>query len=369
MKLLKSLTAFVVAAALAAGTGVSVSWAAQPGAPQQEQDLPDLGSPATAAVSLEEEYQVGRQWAYQMRALGLVLEDPEVTDYIQQLGHSLSSRAEEGQHQFNYAVVRDPVINAFAMPGGFIMINSGLFLVTTNENELAGVLAHETAHVTQRHLVRGMIDQSRSGMVATAAMLAAIILGATAGRGDPQATEGAIMAGQSAMIQHQINYTRSQEFEADRIGIGTMAAAGYDPLGMATFFEELNRNSPSPDRIKAIEFLMDHPLSADRVAEARNRAEQIGRIYHTDSLSYKLMRERLRSLVGNPQLAREYYANLAKNGAGLSIEERYGKDVADINTRNAAAAIPDLQALVRDNSKVTQFYGALGQAYLSNGQL
>ena len=366
MRLLKSLTAY--AAAVALGSSVSVAWAAGLSA-RQEQDLPDLGSPATAAVSLDEEYQVGQMWARQMRAQGLVLEDPEVSDYIQEIGHSLSSHAEEGQHKFNYFVVRDPVINAFAMPGGFIAINSGLFMATRNENELAGVMAHETAHVTQRHLVRGMIDQTHAGLASTAAMLAAILLGATAGRGNPGAMEGAILAGQSAAIQHQINYTRSQEFEADRIGIGTMAAAGYDPLGMATMFEELNRNSPSPDRVKAVEFLIDHPLSAERVAEARNRAEQIGRVYHVDSLSYKLMRERLRSLVGNPQAAREYYANVLKNGGGLSIEERYGKAVADINAKNPAAAIPDLQGLLREFPKVTQFYGALGQAYLANGQL
>ena len=365
MRFLKSLTAY--AAAVALGLSVSVAWAT--GLSATEQDLPDLGSPATAAVSLDEEYQVGMMWARQMRAQGVVLEDPEASDYIQEIGHSLSSHAEEGQHKFNYFVVRDPVINAFAMPGGFIAINSGLIMATRNENELAGVMAHETAHVTQRHLVRGMIDQTHAGLVSTAAMLAAILLGATAGRGDPGAMEGAILAGQSAAIQHQINYTRSQEFEADRIGIGTMAAAGYDPLGMATMFEELNRNSPSPDRVKAVEFLIDHPLSAERVAEARNRAEQIGRIYHVDSLSYKLMRERLRSLVGNPQVAREYYANVLKNGGGLSIEERYGKAVADINAKNPAAAIPDLQGLLREFPKVTQFYGALGQAYLANGQL
>ena len=365
MRFLKSLTAY--AAAVALGLSVSVAWAT--GLSATEQDLPDLGSPATAAVSLDEEYQVGMMWARQMRAQGVVLEDPEASDYIQEIGHSLSSHAEEGQHKFNYFVVRDPVINAFAMPGGFIAINSGLIMATRNENELAGVMAHETAHVTQRHLVRGMIDQTHAGLVSTAAMLAAILLGATAGRGDPGAMEGAILAGQSAAIQHQINYTRSQEFEADRIGIGTMATAGYDPLGMATMFEELNRNSPSPDRVKAVEFLIDHPLSAERVAEARNRAEQIGRIYHVDSLSYKLMRERLRSLVGNPQVAREYYANVLKNGGGLSIEERYGKAVADINAKNPAAAIPDLQGLLREFPKVTQFYGALGQAYLANGQL
>ena len=371
MSLLKSLCAFLAAAALS--TSVGVGWAAgvEPGLglSATDQDLPDLGSPATAAVSLDEEYQAGLGWFAGIRQTGQVLEDPEVNDYIQEIGHSLSSHAEEGQHQFYYFVLKDPIINAFAMPGGFIAIQSGLILATRNENELAGVMAHETAHVTQRHIVRGMIEQSHAGLISTAAMLAAILLGATAGRSSPGAMEGGILAAESAGIQHQINYTRAQEFEADRIGIGTMASAGYDPLGMATMFEELDRNSPDPSRVKAVEFLIDHPLSAERVAEARNRAQQIGRIRHTDSLGYRLMRERLRSLVENPQMVHDYYVNMVKNGAGLSIEERYGKDVADIAMRNPAAAIPDLQALVRENPKVNQFYGALGQAYLANGQL
>ena len=361
----RSWIAFLMA--LAVGASVSVGWAT--GYSATDQDLPELGSPANAAVSLEDEYQAGLGWFRQMGQTNVVLEDPEVSDYIQEIGHSLSSRAEEGQHQFYYFVVRDPVINAFAMPGGFIAINSGLILATRNENQLAGVMAHETAHVTQRHLVRGLIDQSHAGLVATAAMLAAILLGATAGHGSPDAMEGAILATQGAAIQHQINYTRSNEFEADRIGIGTMATAGYDPLGMASFFQELERNSPDPSRVKAIEFLIDHPLSAERVAEARGRAEQIGRVRHEDSLGYRLTRERLRSMVGDPRAVRAYYASLVKNGAGLTMEERYGRDVADINMKNPAAAIPDLQALLHENPKVNQFYGALGQAYMLNGQL
>jgi beta-barrel assembly-enhancing protease len=371
MSLLKSLCAFLAAAALSASVGVGWAAGVEPGLglSATDQDLPDLGSPATAAVSLDEEYQAGLGWFAGIRQTGQVLEDPEVNDYIQEIGHSLSSHAEEGQHQFYYFVLKDPIINAFAMPGGFIAIQSGLILATRNENELAGVMAHETAHVTQRHIVRGMIEQSHAGLISTAAMLAAILLGATAGRGSPGAMEGGILAAESAGIQHQINYTRAQEFEADRIGIGTMASAGYDPLGMATMFEELDRNSPDPSRVKAVEFLIDHPLSAERIAEARNRAQQIGRIRHTDSLGYRLMRERLRSLVENPQMVHDYYVNMVKNGAGLSIEERYGKDVADVAMRNPAAAIPDLQALVRENPKVNQFYGALGQAYLVNGQL
>jgi predicted Zn-dependent protease len=165
--------------------------------------------------------------------------------------------------------------------------------------------------------------------------------------------EGAILATEGAAIQHQINYTRASEFEADRIGIGTMAAAGYDPLGMASFFDYMSHSGPEPSRINAVQFLIDHPIFSDRVAEARDRAEQIGRIRHTDSLSYSLMRERLRSLVGNPQVAHDYYASLAKNG-GLSMEERYGQDVADINMRNPASAIPDLKQLVNEYPKVTR---------------
>src|ERR1017187_8934269 len=328
MKLWPSLSAFTMALCMSASA--SVGWAA--GASASDQDLPELGSPANAAVSLEDEYQAGLGWFRQMGQGGTVLEDPEVSSYIQQIGHTLSSRAEEGQHQFYYFVVRDPVINAFAMPGGFVAIDSGLILATSNENELAGVMAHETAHVTQRHIVRGIIDQSHAGLMSTAAMLAAILLGATAGRGSPDAMEGAILATQSAAIQHQINYTRSSESEADRIGIGTMASAGYDPLGMASFFEYLGSSGPEPSRVSAVQFLIDHPLPSDRIAEARNRAEQIGRIRRTDSLGYTLMRERLRSLVGNPQTARDYYASLVRNGGGKSIEERYGKAVADIAT-------------------------------------
>lgn len=363
-KLRQSLAAFAVAFAMSAATGVG--WAEGLNPPQQ--DLPELGSPANAAVSLEDEYQAGLAWFRQMGQSGTVLEDPDISDYIQQIGHSLSSRAEEGQHQFYYFVVRDPVINAFAMPGGFVAINSGLILATRNENELAGVMAHETAHVTQRHLVRQLVDQSHAGLVATAAMLAAILLGATT-HGSPDAMEGAILAGQSAAIQHQINYTRASEFEADRIGIGTMAAAGYDPLGMASFFGYMGRNQPSPDRVNAVQFLLDHPIFSDRVAEARNRAEQIGRIHHEDSIGYRLTRERLRALIGDPRVARDYYASLAKNGGGLDMEDRYGRAIADIAMRNPGAAIPDLQALVQEYPKVTQFYGALGQAYVLNGQI
>jgi predicted Zn-dependent protease len=364
MSILKSLSIFLAAAVVCS----SVGWAAGNGPAATNQDLPELGSPANAAVSIEEEYEAGLGYVNEIRKTGVIITDPEISQYIQEIGHSLSSQAEEGQHQFYYFVARDPVVNAFAVPGGFVNINSGLIMATRNENELAGVMAHETAHVTQRHIVRGLLDAKKNGLMTTAAMLAAILLGAVAGHGNPNGIEGALLAGQSAMIQHQINYTRDNEFEADRIGITTMAEAGYDPLGLASFFDWMSHSGPEPSRVNAVQFLIDHPIFSDRVAEARDRAEHIGRIRHEDSLGYLLMKERLRSVAENPQLARQYYINMLKNGAGKNIEERYGKAVADINTRNSGAAIPELKALVNEYPKVTQFYGALGQAYLSNNQ-
>ena len=369
MSALKSTFALLLAAAV--GASASVAYAQGVGQSVKNyggQDLPELGSPANAAISIEDEYHAGLQFVNEIRKAGVILTDPEVSQYAQEIGHSLSSHAEEGQHQFYYFVIRDPEINASAIPGGFVIINSGLITSTRNENELAGVLAHETAHVTQRHIVRQIVDQGHEGLLASAAMLAAVLLGATAGRGSPDAIQGAIMAGQSAMIQHQINYTRGSEFEADRIGISTMADAGYDPLGMASFFDYMGRTGPEPSRINAVKFLIDHPIFSDRVAEAQDRASQIGRIHHEDSLGYLLIRERLRTVAGDPQASRQYYVNLLKNGGGKNLQERYGRDVAEIANRNPAAAIADLQDLVHDFPKVTQFYGALGQAYAANNQ-
>ena len=366
MSMIKSLAALLAAAAVVLSAGVGYSYGAD-NPPQM--DLPNLGSPANAAISIEDEYQAGQSYANQIRETGVIINDPEISQYAQEFGHTLSSRAEEGEHQFYYFVIKEPSVNASAIPGGFVVINSGLILATRNENELAGVLAHETAHVTQRHIVRGILDQQHASIMTTAAMLAAILLGATAGRGSPDAIEGAVLAGQSAAIQHQINYTRDNEYEADRIGIGTMVSAGYDPLGMASFFDYISHLGPDPALMNAYQFLIDHPLPSDRVAEARNRADQVGRTHHDDSLSYLLTKERLRSIAASPKSALDHYNGLIRNGGGKDVQERYGKDVALIELKRPAEALPDLQALLKENPRVTQFYGALGQAYLANGQL
>ena len=333
------------------------------------QDLPELGSPANAAISIDDEYHAGLGFVNEIRKDGVILTDPEVQQYAQEIGHSLSSQAEEGQHQFYYFVIREPDVNAFAIPGGFVAIHSGLILATRNENELAGVLAHETAHVTQRHLVRQLVDQSHEGLMATAGDAG----GSAAGRhGRPRFARchrGRNPRGperhDSASDQlHPRQRVRGGPHRHQHHGERRLRPAGHGQLLRL----HGSRTGPEPSRVNAVQFLIDHPIFSDRVAEAQDRANQIGRIHHEDSLSYLLIRERLRTIAGDPQAARQYYTHLLKNGGGKTIQERYGMDVAQIATQNPLPAIADLQELVREYPKVTQFYGALGQAYLANNQ-
>jgi predicted Zn-dependent protease len=181
-----------------------------------------MGTAAQATLSIEDEYRIGRMVMRSLRQSGGILEDPEINEYLQSLGLRLSSLAHDGNRDFTFFLVNDSAINAFALPGGFVGIHSGLLLETRVESELAGVLAHEVAHVTQRHIARGIADQSRTSMVSAAATLAAILIGAAAG-GSSDATMGAVTAVQGMAAQSQINFTRENEYEADRVGIGITA--------------------------------------------------------------------------------------------------------------------------------------------------
>jgi predicted Zn-dependent protease len=254
-------------------------------------ELPDFGSAADTVLSKSREQQLGRSVMLQLRNAGVVLDDPQLTEYIGLLGSRLASQANDGDHQFEFFVVNDSQINAFAMPGGHIGVNSGLILASDNESELAGVLAHEVSHVTQRHIARSMYDNQRSSIMSVATMIAAVLLGvATDASGD--AMTGLMTAGQAAAAQRQLNFTRANEYEADRIGIDVLSAAGFDPNGMSSFFEKLSRRyGGSSDVIP--ELLRSHPVSASRVAEARGRARTLPQVTNVDSVGYGLAKARL----------------------------------------------------------------------------
>src|SRR5262245_26604612 len=331
------------------------------------EDLPDIGNPASTMLTLEDEYQIGRMIVRGLRDQDPILVDPEVTEYIRQLGFKLSSQAHDGAQRFNFFMVKDNAINAFALPGGFIGVNVGLLLQTDNESELAGVLAHEIAHVTQRHIARSLAAQSRSSLVSTAAMLAAILVGAAAGGGGDAAMAG-MAAAQSLSIQQQISFTRANETEADRVGIGYLARSGFDPNGMPAFFETMSRFGGTSE-LDIPEMLRTHPVTSTRIAETRERAQQLDAHADPDSMSYALTQERLRVLSTPPgEDARKYYASTIENVPDATPAQVYGQALALMVSGQPAKAVPIFQRLKQANPTVMQYHTALGQAQLLAGQ-
>lgn len=336
-------------------------------AAQTTPELPDIGNPADALLTTNEEYRIGTMIVRGLRDQGQVLDDPEIEDYIQSLGSRLSAQAQDGGQRFHFFVVRDGSINAFALPGGFIGVNHGLILITANESQLASVLAHEIAHVTQRHIARSIRAQSRQSLASAAAILAAILVGAAAGSGD--AIQGGIAAAQGAAMQQRINFTRSNEYEADRVGIGFMASAGFDTRAMPDFFETMGRRYGSTEG-RLPELLQSHPVTSNRIAESRARAVQYDkpRKVRDDSLSYSLIRERIRVLTTPKESdPRPYYTQHKANGNTPKLGELYGEALANLERNDPVAAEKILGPLAEEHEGNILLQTALAQSQSEAG--
>ncbi|HXR19434.1 MAG TPA: M48 family metalloprotease [Steroidobacteraceae bacterium] len=361
----------IFAATLGCLLTFTAGWAADvariaPSAPSVAGDLPDLGGPSSAMVNRFDDSQIGRMEMNELRDQNLILDDAEVTDYLQQLGSRLSSQARADDQTFTYLALREPIVNAFATFGGFVCVNSGLILLTQDEAQLASVMAHETGHVVQHHMARAIQAQSRMSLASTAALLAAILIGAASGAGG-QAIEGAVAMSQGIALQQSINFTRSQEIEADAVGIQLLAGAGFDPQEMATFFESLARvEGLAEGEIPAL--LQDHPVTSERIATSRARAAQMPRtVPQPESVSYPFIKERLRVLVTPPEgrLA-QYYATVREHRP-LTPAERYGEALLQMQNGEAASAVRTFTELQAKYPQLTMLYSALGQALASAG--
>jgi len=328
-------------------------------------ELPDFGTPADAAMSKSREAQIGRGVMLQLRNAGVVVDDPLLTEYLSNLGSQLSSLTndddEVATQEFNFFFVKEDSINAFALPGGFIGVNSGLLLASETESELAGVLAHEISHVTQRHIARAAYDNQRTSIMSIAATLAAIVLGvATDMPGD--AMTGVITAAQALAAQRQINFTRGNENEADRVGIELLATAGFDPNGIANFFEKLGRRYGSSQMVP--EILLTHPVSAERVAEARGRARQLPPTTHTDSPNYALAKARLRVLnAETPEAAMAAFQHKESGTPG----DRYGLALASMRISLNDNAERLFRDLIADYPAVMAFRIGQAEAMAASG--
>ncbi|WP_413692719.1 M48 family metalloprotease [Psychromonas sp. KJ10-2] len=288
-------------------------------------DLPEIGTVGAGVLTIQKEKQYG--WAFKMMAQQSlpIVRDPVLNHYITSLGENIVSHADSVKLPFEFFLVEDSEINAAAFLGGNIKINTGLFLYAETESELASVIAHEVAHITQRHLARMLEKQALSNPASMAALAGSVLLAIIA----PAAGFAALTSTFAINIQNQINYTRANEYEADRIGIQTLAKAGYNPYGMADFFGKLAEKykyaSSQP------QMLLTHPLPETRLAEARLRASQFINKHMKKSLDYQLSKARI--IVRFDQdntaaLISRYRSQLTNQSYQLKAAAQYGLALA-----------------------------------------
>jgi len=305
------------------------------------QGLPDLGDVAEAGFTPLQERRLGESIMREIRADRSYYDDAEATDFISALGKRLASRSMESRQDFDFFLIRDPQINAFALPGGFIGVNTGLLLAAQAESELAGVMAHEIAHVTQRHIARMIAQQKQSAITSLATLAAALLLS----RVSSQATEAAVAFGTASAIQNQLNFTRDNEREADRVGLQILDQAGFDPRGMAGFFERLQRATRAYDS-SAPSYLRTHPLTYERIADMQSRTEGGGYRQIPDSLEFQLIRAKLRARLDPPREAIAFFESGLTERKFLSeAASRYGLAASLTRVKEYRRARKELDAV------------------------
>ncbi|MDX1626735.1 MAG: M48 family metalloprotease, partial [Wenzhouxiangellaceae bacterium] len=312
---------------------------------QQAPRLPDLGS-SGEVLPPEEERQFPREFERYVRAQGVLVDDPLVVDWLREMGYRLAHLSEGRDREFHFHVLRVPGINAFAAPAGVVAMNAGLILAAETEDEVAGVVAHEISHVTQNHLKRGMEEAQRVSLPVMLATMGLVLAGGMSGAMDARTASGILATGSGLSQQAQINYTRQNEAEADRIGIQLMYRAGYDPRGMADFFETLRRWARSQGDGPP-EYLRTHPLTVSRVAEARQRVDQLPAVPDRGDDRFEFIRARLRVIMAQhaDEAVQQFLARL-ESRTGDEAANRYGLALALVRARLPERAAPHVRWLL-----------------------
>jgi len=388
----------------------------------QESRLPDIGSSAGELLTPARQAEYGGMMLRELRNYGYLLDDPLVDDWLQTMGTRLGSNSAQPQQKFTFFMLKDRQINAFATLGGYIGMNAGLVLTAEREDEVAAVLSHEISHVTQQHVLRSVEKAQRDQIPILLGMLAAVVAAQQAGgNSSGDATMAAITSGMGLMQQLQINFTRSNESEADRLGIRTLARSGYDVDAMAGFFERMSAAMRGNEGgYSTPDFLRTHPVTVTRISEAKSRAEQMKkdtvllttatptgvrqeRVNPTEpstdpikasgnpllpgsmqlslpslglprgaSGQFDWARERLRVLSAPTpsELVREYQDLRRSQKNGLSDPQRYGVAIAQLRDGGNAVpqALQDLQQLQSEHPDNLWVNLALGEAESRNGR-
>ncbi len=307
------------------------------------QPLPELGDAAGAALTPQVERRIGESIVREIRERDpAYLDDAEVARYLDGLGRRLLVAVPGAQYGFQFFAMRDPAINAFALPGGFIGVHSGLITAAESESEVASVLAHEIAHVTQRHIARMFGLQQQMQLPTLIALAAAILIG----RSRPDLASGAAVAAQGGALQQQLGYTREFEREADRVGFQALAAAGFDVHAMPMFFEKMQRQARVADDGTLPSYLRTHPMTTERIADAGSRAAATPYRQHLDGLEFHLVRAKLRAEGGESTAAVAHFAAAVRDRRYASeAAARYGLVVAQLRARQVPEAQSALAGL------------------------
>lgn len=312
-------------------------------------NLPDFGDPSGSIMSPEDERRLGQAFMRSVNKVMKVETDPLLIAYIESLGSHLVENSGDANQPFSFFMVRDPVVNAFAGPAGNIGIHTGLILTTESESELASVVAHEIAHVTQKHLARTFDMASGMGFASTAAIIAALVLGAASKNSD--FGRAAAVGVQAGLMQKQINFTRENEKEADNIGIKILADSNFDPRAMPTFFMRLGKVNMAYESHQLPEFLRTHPISKNRMADSMGRAEAYPYKQYKDSKDYHLTYITLREQkFGNPGQAINFFKKTLADGRYRNAEaQRYGLARAYIRAHKYQDALKQVNRLLSKN--------------------
>lgn len=294
------IAAFFVSCTLVACVGIGHASA------QQRSDLPTIGTAAGGTMSIERERLIGDYYMREMRAHAPIIEDPVLREYLTDLGNQLVLHSNNVRFPFTFFWVRDPNINAFAFLGGYVGIHTGLIEQALDESELASVLGHEVAHVTQRHIARNMERMQSSAPVS----IAQIIGGLALALANPQLGMAVMTGGMAGIQQRQINFTRQFELEADRFGMNSLHAAGFDPHGAPRFFGRLAAQFRYSTQIP--QYLVTHPLPESRISDTRARADSLGGGPLEPSLNFELAKARV-AIRYSATPARDNYLNMQSN--------------------------------------------------------
>ena len=331
---------------------------------QAQPSLPSLGDRISGTVSMDQEYEMGQQFLSQIRRSAPTIPDALLNDYLENVTYKLASRSQLQDHRLSFIVIDSEELNAFAAPGGIIGVNTGLFLNAQSEAEFASVMAHEIAHVSQRHFARG-VDQAQAGRIPQLATLLASVLVMATSDGDHGLA--AVTAVQGSALENQLRFSRSNEAEADRVGQDNMFNSGFDPAAMGTLFERLmglNRFGRRPP-----EFLLSHPLTESRVADARGRAIRYPERQYSNNLEYQIMRARVVThyATNKQALVQEYQRLLDESTSEFTRDaNRYGLVVAYWENEQFAQASATLAPLLaKDPNRISY---VVTQAEIYTGQ-